>query len=250
MPSRLATDAQKLTEDLCTALTTHGPALVAGVRTATTSDAQKHGVDVGPLLAHVTAASRAALDSLVAADEAHELELGDDAGPREARDKAAAALSRVLVDQKRAALALFGGTVTAKLGYPAETPVDPAVLARTGAAVVTGLSAQRTLKPAVAGVATVQTSAWVEQLQGPLDALTAARADVLREEKEARATRTARDAAFEALNAANVTAAALTQALARLGGTLPLVAGLRGTLDRSGGGTDDGEPVDPTPVTG
>lgn len=247
MPSKLVTDAQKQTEDICAFVETHSDAITAGVKKATTTEELKHGFNVAPLLAHLATACGAALASLVKADEAHEKELADDVAPREARDEAAAKLSAELVDLKRGANGLFTAKEVRELGFPSEIPSDPAVLERVGGTVIAALTKQKALKSKLNGVGTVQLSEWVEQLKTPLDALITARGDVSREEKEARATQVARDAAFEALNEANVTTAALTQALARLGGVSNLVDGLRGTVDRSGSGAaKPAVPTDPT----
>jgi hypothetical protein len=247
MASRIVTAHQKHTESIQQALTTHGPAIVSGVRFVTGAADPEHEVDVTPLLAHAGRALADRLGALIAADDAHQLELTDDAEPRTQRDAAAAELYRALVDLKQVTARLFGDGWVTKLSFPQEVSADPAQLARTGKQVIDALSTKTLPAPQVPGVGPVDGAVWITLLQGPLGRLTDARNDVTREEKEARATRTARDQALADLVAANVAAALLAQSLARIGGVLHLVEGLRGTLDTSVAAPIEDAPVDPVP---
>jgi len=247
MPSKVVTDAQKLAEGVLSAVETHGEAVSVGVQAKTAKLGA--AVDVSPLLGYLATAVRHHLSTLLTADNAHQAELSDDDAPRAARDAAAAQLQQALVSLKRTTLSLFGeGTVTA-LSFPAEIPKDPALLARAGAQVIEALEAQGLPKPLVPGVEPVAPSAWVGLLASPVSALESARAAVTAEADEARATRTPRDAALDALTTALGDATELLRALARLGDTTALVEGVRATAPRTAASTpDDDAALPPKPA--
>jgi hypothetical protein len=254
MTSRMVVSHQKLSNEIATALQTHAPAIVEAVREVTRAESPKHEVDAGPLLAHVGRVAGAALTTLEGADSVYQLELGDDAEPRDRRDAAASELSNAIVGLKGTTRSLFGDAWVTKLTFPREVSSDPAHLKRAAEQVIGALEKYKLPKPQAIGVGAVDASAWKALLRTHLAALTAALDDVKREEKEAVAARAARDAALTALVNANVNAAQLAQVLARIGGVSHLVEGLRGTLDTSSSATENDEdpPVtDPTkPVTG
>jgi hypothetical protein len=248
MPSKIVIAHQKLSGELDAALKTHGPAITEAVKAVTRAESVKHAVDVAPLFAHVQREATAALDALVTADNAHQVELGDDQEPRDRRDAVSDELYRALVGLKATTKNLFGDAWVAKLTFPKEASPDPAHVTRAAEQVIEALQTHKLPKPQVPGVGAVDGAAWIAVLQKPLDALAAARGDVKREEEEAHATRTARDAALASLTTANVNAAQLAQVLARIGGMSHLVEGLRGTLDTTTASAAD-EPTPPTPPT-
>ena len=96
---------------------------------------------------------------------------------------------------------------------------------RVAKGVIEALEERGLPAPTMPGVAAVSAKQWIAHLKEGLDAVAEARADVMREVQEARATLRAKDDAVAALDDAMVSAAQLTQALARLGGTSALVAG-------------------------
>ena len=249
MPSKLAIAYQKLSEDIQTALKTHSPAIAEAVDGVTRAETPKHPVDVLPLFAHVESQAKRAFDTFLAADNAHEKELGDDTEPRDRRDAAAAALYSALVGLKGTTKSLFGDAWVTKLTFPRELSADPTWVARTAEQVIDSLKTHKLPKPQVPGLGAIDGAQWIALLQKPLDDLAKARKDVRREEEEAKATRATRDAALGALTAANVNAAQLAQVLARIGGVSHLVEGLRGTIDTSSAGSAGEEPAPPpTPV--
>lgn len=249
MPSKLAISYQKLSEDIHTVLKTHAPAIAQAIEAVTGAEGPRHAVDVMPLFEHVESQAKRAFATFLAADDAYEKELGDDAAPRNQRDAAAAELYRALVGLKGTTKSLFGDAWVTKLTFPRELSSDPTWVARTAEQVIGALGANKLPKPQMPGVGAVDGAQWIALLQKPLDALTKARGDVRREEEEAIAARAARDAALAALTTANVNAAQLAQVLARIGDVSHLVEGLRGTLDTSSNASAAGDPVTPpTPV--
>ena len=250
MPSKLVVGHQKNSAEIAAALKTHGPAIAAAVRAVTHAESPKHAVDVGPLLDHVQRVSSSSLAALEEADTAYQLELGDDEAPRRQRDEAAAQLYAAVVQLKESTATLFGASWVAKLTFPRVVPQDPSQLKRAAEQVLEALGSHKLPKPQLAGVGTIDASAWRAMVQEPLTALTAALKAVKTEESEALAARAKRDAALTALVAANVDAAQLAQVLARIGRVSHLIEGLRGTLDTtSAASASEGEPA-PTPSEG
>lgn len=246
MPSKLVVAHEKLTGEITAAYRTHGPALVEAVHTVTRAKHPASKVDVKPLLDHALSASTEALDTLLARDAEYQIELGDDAAPRQARDVAAAELYAVLVQLKASTASLFGATWVTKLTFPNVVPSDPAHVKRAAEQVLHALETHRLPPPQIPGVARIDAKAWKDSLQTPLTALEKALTAVKTEENEALAARAKRDAALTALIAANVDAAQLALVLARIGRVAHLVEGLRGTLDtNTGGASDEDAPVDP-----
>ena len=68
-------------------------------------------------------------DAMVACDIAHEDELGDDTGIREARDDSARAVYASLTELREVITGVYGGATTAKV-FSGPTPEDPVVLSR------------------------------------------------------------------------------------------------------------------------
>ncbi len=243
MASKVVTTKQKQAEQIKEAIRTHGGAINAALQ----ARAARRGASllaVQALLEFAREEVDAALAQAADADAAHAAELADDHAPRAARDAAAERVRGALVDLRRTTATLYGDGTVKALGFPAEIPRDPAQVERVALDVLGALRKAPLPKPALVGVAPVDTAAWVGLLEGGLDALTAARADVTRETQEARATQAAKDQTSAALTDAMVTAAQLTVSLARLAGTPELVAGLRGTTLRGaakGAGEDDAE---------
>jgi len=231
MASKMVTAKQKQAEQIKEAIRTHGGVISDALQ----AKAARRGAALSAVQAILQFAHDevdAALTQAADADAAHEAELADDHAPREARDAAAEQLRGALVDLRRTTATLYGDRQVKTLAFPSEIPRDPAQVERAAVDVLGALRKGPLPKPALVGVEAVSTDAWIALLEGGLDALAAARADVTRETQEARATQAAKDRTGAALTDAMVTAAQLTVGLARLAGTPELVAGLRGTIFR------------------
>lgn len=250
MPSKIVVAHQKVSGEIDAAFTTHGPAIADAVHAVMIAAEPPSKVNVKPLLDYALNTSKAALATLVLRDNEYQTELGDDAAPREERDAAAAALNAEIVRLKQATNNLFGPSWVSKLTFPKAVPSDPAHIKRTAEQVLSALATHTLPHAQIPGVGKVDASEWKATLEKPLRALNSALEDVKREEKEAIAARDKRDSALEALIEANVGAAQLAQALARIGKVSRLVEGLRGTLDSTvSRASENGDaPVTP-PVT-
>lgn len=99
-------------------------------------------------------------DEMVQADADNAKELGDDRLIRDERDDAAAAVYKALVDLRQVLVACFGKQVLPSFGITGDTPRDPVVLARAGAAAVKHLR----VFVAEGGRFTFLPAEWVERL--------------------------------------------------------------------------------------
>lgn len=238
MVSKMVTARQKRAEAIAVAIATHGEAIASSVQTKM-AERDVKPVPVRALLDFAVGELNASLAAATEADSAHAAELADDQEPRDARDTAVEHVRTRIIALKSAATTLFGDVTARALRFPADVPKEATQVERTAKGIIAALEAKGLPAPTMPGVKAVSAKEWIAYLSGGLDAIATARADVMREVQEARATQRAKDAAIADLDAALVAAAQLTVALARIGGTSHLVAGLRGTDDRHTSTTDD-----------
>lgn len=158
--------------------------------------------------------------ALEKADQVNELELRDDATPREARDEAAADVRRTLVDLRSAAEATFGPAGLRKLAIAEAVPSDAQAILTKAREVLSALQDQTIKMPkALRRGMKMDRSAFAEDLSEDMPALEKALATVAREQREADKTLAAKRAALESNDWAFMKGAAwLTSsaALARL----------------------------------
>ncbi|MFT3775111.1 MAG: hypothetical protein QM820_57930 [Minicystis sp.] len=173
---------------------------------------------------------------LVAADAAHDAELGDDVAPRLARDAARDTLYTTLTDQRDWLRGLFGADALRGLGFSGETPIDPVVLERFAGQVIEALKKPlpKTRRPGV----TWDVNDTLQTLIAQRDELSKQLGDVVREAREAQVTMTARNAAMEALDDRTRRMLGLFEGVLRLGGQDALADWLRPTT-RRGAQADD-----------
>lgn len=118
MPSKMVVDRQKSARAVIAAARTHR-SLVAdrfGSLMSSSVQAGETLPDVGLAVELAARSIEAATAAMVAADEAHERELGDDQGPRRARDEAGEALYGAIVELKEMAVGLLGPAALPVLG--------------------------------------------------------------------------------------------------------------------------------------
>ena len=191
MASKMVTDRQKSASLALAILDAQGARLRSGLR----AELGEAGADAG--LAYLsTLASRVAeaRDGMIDADEAHEAELGDDPGAREARDVATATLRERLVTLRESVRGVYGPLAERALFSGSASP-DPVVLARQAGEVAARLESNPLPPPRVTG-ATVDAAAIVQQLREGRDTLEAALEVVAREAREAQVTLTAKTGAM------------------------------------------------------
>jgi hypothetical protein len=181
-------------------------------------------------------------EALVAASDAHDRELADDAGPREARDAAAAALTKEVVEIRGALEAAYGAGILGQLGLDGKTEVEPkAILAKAKRLVASIKDPGQTWpKPRRKGIK-VDPNAWLEDLEKPINILEKAQADVAREAREAHATGDAKTRAMEENDAMFGRGASYLAALFRLVGDDTLAAKVRPSARRPGRVLDEEE---------
>jgi hypothetical protein len=131
MPSKLVTDRQKGADAVIAAIEANAGAVGAALRDLLMPHLKK-GEDVPDatlLLQLLSRALEAEKAAMIAADEAHEAELGDDEPARRARDEAHTALYDEIVELREILIGMYGADIAAKI-IPGETPQDPVVLSR------------------------------------------------------------------------------------------------------------------------
>jgi hypothetical protein len=223
MPTKAVTNRQKDSQAIIAAGNTHAQMIALEVE-ACIKPHLKKGEKAPDFALVATALTRmlAGLhDAMVAADEAHERELGDDATPRNARDEAAARLGKLLVDLREILVGMFGAAKVKELGFGGTVPRDPVVLARYAGEIATAVRGSSMSKPRIKG-AEWKPAAVADQIEALRDVLDAALVDVGRETREAQATLEAKNKAIVALDAACGGVAEVLGGLLRLSGKAEL----------------------------
>ena len=191
MASKQVTDREKSSRAVVAAARTHGEEIAAGFERELkpylkAGEAWPNVALLTTLVGRKIAADTAAL---VAADEAHERELSDDAAPREQRDEAAVKVRGVLVDLRAAIEAAYGATGLTQLGVDQAISEDPSVLARTVAAVAKILSDASLRLPTTKRAAMkIDRYGFAEEVGAELPLLVKGLALVAKEEREKEAT--------------------------------------------------------------
>lgn len=181
------------------------------------------------------------------ADDAHEQELADDAAPRDARDVAVTKLYDAVVALREVATGLYTSKVLPSLGLVGSTPRDPVLLVRYAENVVDKLGKVALPASRVANAA-IDTAGVGCSLQGLVDELSAAVADVGREEREAQLTLSTKRAAIAAHDTLFGGVATVTEGLLRLVSENDLAEKVRPSARRPGvtvENEDGDEPVTP-----
>lgn len=237
MASKLVTDREKLTRALIAAATTHRDDIAAGVA-ATLSPYLGKGErlpDVALLMDLIARWQNTAIERLLDADRAHELELGDDAQPRMDRDEAAEQLRQVLIDLRGAVEPLYGTSGLKKLAIDGPVPTDPSVVATftENVMVALGDTSIELGTPRRRGI-TIDRAGFAAELGELLPRLRTALADVAREAREAETTQSAKNAAMLESDRATSRGSSWLLVTAVLGGREDLGVRLRPPQPRRG----------------
>jgi hypothetical protein len=245
MPSKQVVDRQKLGTAVAATVVAYEKRLRAGIHAAllpTEVDPTPHveasvafATAAGGLLVH--AAKR-----MVEADEAHALELADDATVRAARNAAAVQLREHLVALRDAVVGLGGPDAPALIGMPGKTPTDPVALIRYAREAANGLREHplpsgRGLRMALdAGAEAASLDAEATDLEAKVQAVV----DDVRQNQE---TMTARDSARDVFDRTYSATATLLSALYAFAGEDELADRVRPTVRsaRAGGSSEAGE---------
>lgn len=237
MPSKQVTDREKSARAVEAAARTHAAQIAAGFTRELTPhlEAGETLPDVGLLARLIGRKILADNAALLAADRAHELELADDAEPREDRDEAAAKVRSVLVDLRTAIESSYGARGLTLLGLGDAVSVDPSVLATAGG------NAQKALKdpeiklpkPKRAGLKIDQV-AFADELAAELPMLQKALAKVATEDREKEATQRAKNEAMAKSDATFTSGASFLAVSCQVAGLSDIAAKVRPSGRRPG----------------
>jgi hypothetical protein len=234
MPSKQVTDRQKSADAVIAAVEAHAPSTAAALEGTLAPHLRKGEAmpDVALLLTLLARALGAEKQRLIAADEAHEAELGDDEPLRRARDEAAEELRQAHVDLREVLIGMYGGVFAAQI-LPGTTPRDPVVLARFSQTVENNLEGVKLPSSRIKGAKLDKTdtvgtlSALRQTLEQRLQA-------VAREVREAQATQATKDRAMDGFDGFFAASATVVSGVLRLVGMPELAARLRPSGRRPG----------------
>jgi hypothetical protein len=199
--AKQVTDRQGATEMVASAAETHAERINKAFDEmfGDCLEAKEKMPDVGLLLKLVARKQRRLNKSLVEASDAYDKELSDDSGPREARDRAAAALTAEVVGIRSTVESAFGAAMLTSLGIDGKTEVEPKAILAKAKRLVSELKdpGRKWPKPARKGVK-VNPGEWVGDLEEWINALEKALKDVARETREAQAASDAKERAMGA----------------------------------------------------
>ncbi len=170
---------------------------------------------------------------MIQRDDAHEAELRDDSGIREARDVTSEALHTQLVTTREQLNTICGEDYVARIGYKGMTPDDPVEVARLGKVVVSNLGEIKAPPPLIPGYE-FNSGIWQEPIVGLLNQLETSVTEVAKEEREAEATLTTKRSAIDAYDSAFSSTANLLSALLRIAGEKDLAKRVRPSTRRVG----------------
>jgi hypothetical protein len=248
MASKAVTDRQKNARAVMAAASTHAESIANGLGPILSARLERG--EKLPDLALLTKLLERTLEiasaELVAADAAHQAELRDDDAPRAARDEAAEELRAELVELRSTVLGLYGQTGLKALALVGETPRDPVVLSRFASDVLSALPTA-SLPPSKVKGAKLDTKEVAQALAPLLKALDKHMTTVAREEKEAHATLTRKNAAQQVFDERFSSVATLLSALLQASGQTELASRVRPS-PRRGGVLDPEPPPEPSPV--
>lgn len=237
MPSKLVLDREKSARSVIAGIGAHAPEITEAVARELSPYLQKGEAmpDIALLLSLLSRRLKHHIDSLVKADNNHEAELADDAAPRDARDDAAEKVRLVLVDIRDIAATAFGAAGLTKLGLSESIPDDPSGVASRAKTVVDALlngaiklpkSRRASLKFDRKGLA--------DELHEGVPDLSKALNNVAREEREAKTTLAAKNAAMAAHDHTFSRGSALLAAVAAFAGLDSIAASIRPSARRTG----------------
>jgi hypothetical protein len=256
MASKQVTDREKVTRAIVAAVETHAQEIAAGIQEVL-GPYVREGETLPDVAFLVTLAGRwqtGTTDELQESDKAHELELGDDLGPRQARDMANELVRRELIDVRTTVETHYGEVGLKRLGLDGQVPTDPSVVATTAKRVVAALLDPRIeLPPPRRRSITVDRAVLASEIREALPALERSLADVAREAREAETTLARKRTAMERSDRATVRGGAWLAATCALAGRDDLAAKLRPTNARRSSAGEGETPPDgggPTEGTG
>jgi hypothetical protein len=238
MVSKMVTDRQKYAKDLEAWAATNAQAVEQGLAAA--------GVELSISAQAIVSLANsvdAALTALVAADEAHIAEQGDDAKPRADRDQASEALANSLIGLRKKIDAGYGLEGLNAVGLAERQNYDPVAVQRLAQRVIDKVSAPGFAMPEGDPDMTLNVGNIPGRLAGPLATLTAALAKVDKEAAELKTTQAAKDAAMKTFDARFAAVTTVLRGFAQLGGRQEIADALPVIERPSRGGAGPEEPA-------
>ena len=252
MASKLVAARSKSSTLVIAAADTHKDTIQVGAE-ALLNPYVKKG-ETMPDFAFVATLFGRALESLAKgmtdADDAHETELSDDVGPRDARDAAVEALNAKVVEGAEILQGLYGSAAVKAVSLDGVTPRDGTLLVQYATTASGLLRTVKLGKSRVKG-ASFDAEAFADELSALAKQVTRALADVAREVREAEATLVKKTTAIAAFDGAFSSTAGLLSALLIVGGQKELASRVRPSARRPGQVEPEEEPeAAPVPADG
>ncbi len=240
MASKMVLDRNRSALLVMQAAETHGPAVGEKLK-AVLGDAAPDAAATIRALGDVIRRDAAAM---VAADEAHEAELADDAAPRAARDAAFETVSSLLGEVRATTAVAYGEAAVAELGFAGKTLREPMALVALAGTVVERLPRLRDRAPVTLALR-FDPAVYEAALAPAIAALRASLDEVRREAREAEATHTAKQRALATYDERFAAAASALTGLFHLAGEHALAERVRPSARRPG--RVEADPEEPTP---
>jgi len=238
--SRMVVNRQKSAAKVIASARTHKSIAGAGMAALLGSD---FGIAAEQLMSASADRLENATGSMVAADEAHIAEIGDDAAQRSARDESAHRMRGVLIDFRDLTTTMFGAQYVGTLGYEGDTPDDPVMLQRLGKRILERIDGTDRPGPRFEGM-TFDPEPWKKKIQESLAGLGEVLENIATEEREAEQTLTAKRQAIEKYDEVLSKTASLVSAMLRIAGEDELADRVRPVKSRPGQISDPDVPVD------
>jgi len=239
--SKVVSDRVAITRTLTSALDAHEVELAGALEALLFPNGAPANCDVRVFLTALRAQAQRSVSDMVSKDQAHAVELADDAEVRQVREDSRGALRASMIGIRTTLEGVYGIRILSAYGLTGDTPVDGEALVHA-ASTTEDLLRNRSLteKPLRAGV-TVDPVAMANELSVHLGTLRTALGDVQREEREAQGTREARNASLLAWNRSYQGIADVTTGFFELSGNAELAERVRPTARRRAGLTEEAD---------
>lgn len=250
--SKMVSDRTAIARTVLTSLSVHGAEVSDDLEKILFPAGPPAHLTVAQVLTALGATIERATTALTDADLANAAELADDEAPRTARDQGIIDLRSKLIGIRGTLSSVFGTAILGAYGLAGETPEDADLLVHR-AGNIANLLATRPLveKPKHDGV-TVDAKLLGHSLEKPIAHLTAALADVKREEREAQLTLKVRNEAALVWNTRYQGVADVVTGIFEMVGQTDLAERVRPTARRRAGLAEAVDlpatpPADPAP---
>ncbi len=191
----MVSDRIAIARTVLSSLSVHGAEVSDDLEKILFPDGAPAHLTVAMVLTALGATIERATSALREADLANAAELADDDAPRAARDQGVSDLRARIISIRGTLSSVFGNAIVGVYGLAAETPEDADLLVHRATSIASLLASRPLVEKAKHDGVTVDAALLGKSLEKPIAHLTAALADVRREEREAQLTLKARNAA-------------------------------------------------------